>query len=99
MATKKLESLTAEEIAARLTKLITKLEKLKVAYANSWDNRYGHDYTGPGLVADLNLVLTTGERLNTRYKELTGEMWDHRFFEPKLYGELTTNGFGYHKAY
>ncbi len=89
--------LTKDQIAARLSKLITKLEKLKREYADAWDPNYGHDYRGHALVSELNRVLTLGAKFNQMYKDLTGEMYDHRFFEPKLYDELTTTGFGYHK--
>lgn len=96
MASKKLETLTVDELAARMSKLLKKLDKLKVKYANEYDPRYGHTMDGANCVSELNLCLTTGERLNEQYRLLTGEYYDHRFMAPKLYKELTSSGIGYH---
>lgn len=79
-------NLRTKQVQVELSKLLVKLDTLRKEYANLYDPNGYTDNAGMARKAKaINKVYTEGELLNNEYKELTGDYYDHRFYQPKLY--------------
>ena len=81
-------NLRTKQVQVELSKLLVKLEVLRKEYAET--HYKGLEYkkllrVTNKLTKAINKVYTEGELLNDEYKELTGDYYDHRFYQPKLY--------------
>ena len=79
-------NIRVKQVQVELTALLAKLEQLRKDYANLYNpNGYTDTKAMARKAKAINKIYIAGETLNTEYKQLTGDMYDHRFYMPKLY--------------
>lgn len=78
-------SLEQVQLMRILKASIVELESLKVQYANCYSPETGLSKQANRIAKTINIILAEGAIYNTQFKALTGEYYDYRFLDPKLY--------------